>query len=76
MEYANVNNMSNMFYGCGSLISLPDVSKWIINNANNMKWIFKECNSLISTPDISKWNTLISNKIFDGCINCLIQVEK
>ena len=64
-----------MLYGCGSLISMPDASNWIINNVNNMKLIFKECNSLISMANISRWNTLIDKKMFSGCINCLIQFE-
>jgi len=53
----NVFNMSDMFYNCNSLISLPDISKWNTNNATNMSYMFYNCSSLISLPDISKWNT-------------------
>jgi len=28
----NVTNMSEMFYGCSSLSSFPDISKWNTNN--------------------------------------------
>ena len=35
--------MNNMFYGCKSLISLPDLSKWKISNAANMSDIFNGC---------------------------------
>ena len=52
----NVTDMSNMFFGCSSLISLPDISKWNTNNVTDMSHIFSFCPSLISLPDISKWN--------------------
>ena len=29
--------MSCMFYGCSSLSSLPDISKWNTNNVTNIK---------------------------------------
>ena len=32
----NVTDMSFMFYECSSLSSLPDISKWNINNVTNM----------------------------------------
>ena len=46
--------MSNMFSGCKSLSSLPDISKWNINNVKNMSFMFEGCKSLSSLPDISK----------------------
>ena len=52
-----VINMSNMFEGCSSLISLPDISKWNTEKVINMSNMFDGCSSLISLPDISKWNT-------------------
>ena len=49
-EYLSlIFNLSNFFYECSSLISLPDISKC---NANNT--IHFNCPSLISLPDISK----------------------
>ena len=53
----NVTSMSCMFYGCNSLSSLPDISKWNTSNVNYMRDMFNGCNSLSSLPDISKWNT-------------------
>ena len=32
-------NMRNMFYGCKSLTSLSDISKWDTTNVNNMIWM-------------------------------------
>ena len=49
--------MSEMFSGCSSLLSLPDISNFNTSNVNNMYRMFYGCNSLISLPDISKWNT-------------------
>ena len=46
-----------MFKGCSSLLSLPDISKWNINNITDMNNMFEGCSSLLSLPDISKWNT-------------------
>ena len=43
-----------MVYGCSSLISLPDISKWNTNKVTDISYIFDECSSLISFPDISK----------------------
>ena len=44
-----------MFWGCKSLISLPDISKLNTSHATKMISIFRGCESLISLPDISKW---------------------
>ena len=70
MEYYNANNMSYMFRGCESLSSLPDISKWNINNVNNMSCMFERCSSLLSLPDILKWNTnnvINMSCMFGGC---------
>jgi len=56
-NFYNISNMSYMFNGCESLISLPDISKWNTSNVTDMNDIFRGCKSLISFPDISKWNT-------------------
>ena len=46
--------MNDMFNGCYLLISLPDISNWIMNNVKDISNMFNECNSLISLPNISK----------------------
>ena len=66
----NITNMECMFYGCSSLKSLPDISKWNTKNTDNMRCMFYECSSLKSLPDISKWNTTsvyIINQMFCKC---------
>ena len=63
-------DISYMFYGCSSLISLSDISNWDTKNVHNMSCIFFGCSSLISLPDISKWNMKnITNMsgMFNGC---------
>ena len=59
-----------MFFGCESMISIPDISEWNTEKILNMSGLFYGCKSLISLPDISKWNTNhvidISN-LFYGC---------
>ena len=43
--------MRAMFSGCKSLKSLPDISKWNIQNATNKDMMFLGCGA---SPDISK----------------------
>ena len=57
-----VTDMSNMFFKCSSLSSLPDISKWNTNKVTDMSYMFFWCKSLSSLPDISKWNT---NNVID-----------
>ena len=58
----NVTDMSFMFNECSSLISLPNISKWITNNVTHMNSMFDGCSSLSSLPDISNLNT---NNVID-----------
>ena len=69
-----LNNLSNIFYGCNSLISLPDIGKWNIENVTDMSCIFQGCKSLLFLPDISLWNTSKTtkmNSMFHGCNSLL-----
>ena len=58
-----------MFFDCSSLQSLPDISKWAMNNIININSIFCYCCLLSYLSDISKWNlkNLNINNIFKGC---------
>ena len=70
--------MRYMFNNCESLSSLPDISKWNINNVTNMSYMFNNCESLSSLPDISKWNTKDDaniNFIFGNCISLLNLID-
>ena len=66
----NVTNMSDMFYNCSSLLSLPDISKWNTNNITNMSDMFYNCSSLLSLPHISKWNTNNVTNMSDMFYKC------
>jgi len=44
--------MSYMFNDCTSLSSLPDISKWNINNVTDMSYIHRNCISLLNLSDI------------------------
>ena len=43
--------MSYMFYGCSSLTSVPDISKWDTKNVTNMDSMFSGCSSLKNIPN-------------------------
>jgi len=64
----SINNMSGIFSGCSSLLSLPDISNWNTSNITDMSNMFYGCSSLSSLPDISKWNTSnVTNMSFMFC---------
>ena len=54
---SKITNMNNMFCGCISLTSLPDIDKLNTKNVIYMSNVFSGCETLLSLPDISKWNT-------------------
>ena len=56
-KFNEITDLSGMFYGCISLISIPDISNFDISNVTNISGMFCLCSSLTSLPDISKWNT-------------------
>ena len=47
--------MDSLLEECSSLISLPNLSKWKVEN-KNITNIFKGCIKLSSLPKLSKWN--------------------
>ena len=49
--------MSQMFYNCKSLISLPDISKWNTHNVTDMSGMFHECSSL-KELNLNNFNTI------------------
>ena len=70
LNHPNLTNISYIFYGCNSLVLLPDISQWNISTVNDMSYMFYGCHSLISLPDISQWNTInITNieGVFQEC---------
>ena len=65
-----LTDISHMFEGSKSLLSIKDISEWNISKVTDVTSLFEECESLLSMPDISKWNTSnitnISN-LFNSC---------
>ena len=53
----NITNVSCMFYGCSSLLSLSGISKWNTSNITDMHYMFCGCTLISTLPDMSKWNT-------------------
>ena len=70
--------MKFMFYGCSSLTSLPDISKWSVTNVRNMDGLFSNCLSLSSLPKISKWYlySFYSDNDVNLCENCISLLKK
>ena len=69
-----VKDMSYMFYGSKSLLSLPDIWKLNTENVSNMKYLFCDCSSLTELPDLSRWNTnnvTDMSFMFYGCSSLL-----
>ena len=46
-----IKKAKNIFDGCSSLESLPDISKWNTNNVNDMSYMFGGCELLKLLPD-------------------------
>ena len=65
-----ITDMSQMFYGCSTLLSVPDIYKWNTIKVTNMKGIFDGCSLLKSLPDISRWNTSNVTDISDMFNRC------
>ena len=54
---AILTDMSLMFRGCSSLLSLEGISQSHTENVSNMRGMFSGCSSLSSLVGISKWKT-------------------
>ena len=53
----NITDLSGMFNGCSSLLSLNNIEFIDTTDTTSMESMFQECSSLKELPDISKWNT-------------------
>ena len=59
-----------MFYRCSSLVSIPDLSKWNINNAYDMNSFLEDFSSIISLPNI--FNLKVENKSIINIVKHII----
>ena len=65
-----INDFSDMFFNCKSLLSLPDIANLDTSNVIKMNGMFRGCSSLKYLSDISKWDTskvTDMNGMFNGC---------
>ena len=63
-------DLSYMFSGCSSIISISGINKWDTINVINMSHMFNECSSLQNIIDMSLWKTNYINDIsymFSDC---------
>ena len=58
-----------MFSGCNSLVSLPDISKWIIFDIDNSLNIFNDCFLLEDQPNLSFKSFIDLETIYDKSKN-------
>ena len=49
--------MDEMFSGCTSLISLPNISVWNTSSLQSLNEMFLGCKSLTSFPELTAWDT-------------------
>ena len=57
LDFLISSNLSHIFDGCISLISISDISQWNTCNVIDMSYMFNYCFSLESLSDISNWST-------------------
>ena len=69
-QLKNTLDISFMFCGCNSLLSIENITNWDVENIINMSFLFSNCSSLTSLPDISKWNTNNVTKMCDLFNDC------
>ena len=54
---SELTDMSYMFQGCSSIISIKNIERLDTRNVKNMSYLFCDCCSLEYLPDISNWDT-------------------
>lgn len=68
----NILYIDNMFCNCKSLISIPDIYNWNLNNnrIKSMKNLFKNCKLVSNLNKLSNWKIAkdhFSSDMFEGC---------
>ena len=63
-DTSKVTNMSNMFYNCSSLISIPKIDT---NKVTNMSYMFGFCSSLTTIPHLDTSNVTNMESMFFHC---------
>ena len=74
MEYYNINNINYMLSFCSCIVSIPDISKWNVNNDTEPNNMIEECISLsffhkFKGLNVDDDNTYFNKNINQNCIN-------
>lgn len=64
----NITNMSNMFYGCNQLTSIPEL---YTNNATTMENMFYGCTGLGTIPKLNTSKVTNMSKMFSNCTSLI-----
>ena len=66
LDTSSVTNMSNMFYGCTNLTTIP-----LLNTINviNMSYMFNGCTNLTTIPLLDTSNVTNMHSMFNNCTN-------
>ena len=65
-DFSNVTNMSNMFYLCASLTTIPLLDT---TNVTNMFGMFYNCTKLQSIPELNTSNATSMGYMFFSCVS-------
>lgn len=68
LNTSNVTNMSNMFYNCNNLLTIPNFDTSKVTNMSNM---FQNCGQLITIPQLNTSNVTNMRYMFADCPNLL-----
>ena len=64
IQLVGTGSAQNMFDGCTSLTSVPDMDT---SQVTNMSWMFYECSSLTSVPDLDTAQVTTMERMFSYC---------
>ena len=64
VDYSHITDMSNMFDGCSSLVSIPELDT---SKVTVMSRMFDGCSSLVSIPELDASKVTHMSNMFNGC---------
>ena len=66
LDTSSVTNMSNMFYGCTNLTTIPLLNT---SKVTGMNYMFNNCTNLTTIPLLDTSNVINMSTMFNGCTN-------
>ena len=64
IDFSHVNSFRNMFSGCSSLVTIPELNT---SNGTDFGYMFQDCSSLVTIPLIDTSNGTEFSRMFYGC---------